>query len=35
LFVAASFITMMLVKHGDAKIIGKASVLENFDVDMD
>jgi len=34
-FVAASFVTMMLVKHGDAKIIGKDSVLENFDVDMD
>lgn len=35
LFVFASFITMFFVKHGDAKIIGKASVLENFDVDMD
>ena len=35
LFVAASFITMFLVKHGDAKIIKKDSALENFDVDMD
>ena len=35
IFVFASFITMFLVKHGDAKVIGKESVLENFDVDMD
>ncbi len=34
-FVAMSFITMFFVKHGDAKIIKKESVLENFDVDMD
>ncbi|MBI9010191.1 MAG: MFS transporter [Tenericutes bacterium] len=34
-FVFTSFITMLLVKHGDAKVIGKDSVLENFDVDMD
>lgn len=34
-FVLTSFITMFLVRHGDAKIIGKDSVLENFDVDMD
>ena len=34
-FVAASFVTMLLVKHGDAKVIGKGSVIENFDVDMD
>lgn len=35
LFVGAAFITMFLVKHGDAKIIQKESVLESFDVDMD
>ncbi len=35
LFVGAAFITMFFVKHGDAKIIGKESVLESFDVDMD
>ncbi len=35
LFVLSSFITMMLVRHGDAKIIKKDSVLESFDVDMD
>lgn len=35
LFVLASFVTMFFVKHGDAKIIKKDSVLENFDVDMD
>jgi len=35
LFVLASFITMFLVKHGDAKIIKKDSIIENFDVDMD
>jgi len=35
LFVAASFITMFFVKHGDAQIEKKASVLENFDVDAD
>lgn len=34
-FVAMSFITMFLVKHGDAKILKKDSTLENFDVDMD
>lgn len=34
-FVLASFITMFLVKHGDAKIIKKESILESFDVDMD
>lgn len=34
-FVLSSFITMYFVKHGDAKILGKASALENFDVDMD
>jgi MFS family permease len=33
-FVALAFITMFLVKHGDAKI-AKKSVLESFDVDMD
>ncbi len=35
LFVASAFITMFLVKHGDAKIIKKDSIIENFDVDMD
>ncbi|HRY77292.1 MAG TPA: MFS transporter [Candidatus Izemoplasmatales bacterium] len=35
LFVAAAFITMFFVKHGDAQVIKKASTLENFDVDMD
>ncbi len=35
LFVAAAFITMFLVKHGDAQVVQKASVLESFDVDMD
>lgn len=34
-FVLASMLTMLLVKHGDAKIIKKESVLESFDVDMD
>jgi MFS family permease len=34
-FVALAFITMFFVKHGDAKIIKKESVIENFDVDMD
>ncbi len=32
-FVALSFVTMFLVKHGDAKPTAKASVLENLDVD--
>jgi MFS family permease len=35
LFVGLAFITMFFVKHGDAKIIKKASIIENFDVDMD
>jgi len=35
LFVGLAFITMFFVKHGDAKVIKKASVIENFDVDMD
>ena len=35
IFVAASFITMFLTKHGDAAFIQKKSLLENFDVDMD
>jgi MFS family permease len=35
IFVALSFVTMLLVKHGDAKVIKKDSTLENFDVDMD
>lgn len=33
LFVAASFVTMLFVKHGDVKPQQKASLLENFDVD--
>ena len=33
LFVALSFVTMFFVKHGDAKPLAKASVLENLDVD--
>ncbi len=32
-FVLLSFVTMFLVKHGDAKPISKASVLENLDVE--
>lgn len=35
IFVGLAFITMFLVKHGDAKVIKKDSVIENFDVDMD
>lgn len=35
LFVLASFVTMFFVKHGDAKIIKKKDLIENFDVDMD
>lgn len=34
-FVAMSFITMFFVKHGDAKVVKKDSLIENFDVDMD
>lgn len=34
-FVAIAFITMFFVKHGDTKITGKSSLIENFDVDMD
>ena len=33
LFVALSFVTMFFVRHGDAKPIGKKSVLESLDVD--
>lgn len=32
-FVIFSFVTMLFVKHGDAEIIEKESVLEHFDVD--
>ncbi|MGD9910027.1 MAG: MFS transporter [Candidatus Izemoplasmatales bacterium] len=35
LFVLLAFGTMLLVKHGDAVVVKKDSVLENFDVDMD
>jgi MFS family permease len=34
-FVAMAFITMLFVKHGDAKVEKKDSLIENFDVDMD
>ena len=34
IFVVLSFMTMVFVKHGDAKA-DKKSLLENFDVDMD
>ncbi len=34
-FVGIAFITMFLVKHGDAQAPTKTSKLENFDVDMD
>jgi MFS family permease len=33
LFSALSFVTMLLVKHGDSKPQAKGSVLENFDVE--
>ena len=33
LFVAASFVTMLFVKHGDTVTTKKASLLENFDVE--
>ena len=33
LFVAASFVTMLFVKHGDTVTAKKASLLENFDVE--
>lgn len=33
LFVIFSFITMLFVKHGDAQIVSKKSVLEHLDVD--
>jgi MFS family permease len=35
IFVAISFITMFMVRHGDAAVLKKESKLENFDVDMD
>jgi MFS family permease len=34
-FVALAFITMFMVKHGDAQAPQKKSAIENFDVDMD
>ncbi len=34
-FSALSFVTMLLVKHGDSKPVEKKSVLEHFDVDAD
>ncbi|MBR5523722.1 MAG: MFS transporter [Clostridia bacterium] len=33
LFVAASFVTMLMVRHGDNTVSAKKSVLENFDVE--
>lgn len=33
LFVAASFVTMLFVKHGDTPVQKKESVLENFDIE--
>ena len=33
LFVAASFATMLFVRHGDSKDTAKATLLEHFDVD--
>ncbi len=33
LFVAASFVTMLFVRHGDNTIASKKSLLENFDVE--
>ena len=33
IFVALSFVTMFLVKHGDSKIKNNKSFIENFDVD--
>jgi MFS family permease len=33
LFVAFSFVTMFLVKHGDAKPLSKDEALEHMDVD--
>ena len=35
IFVAASFITMFLTKHGDSEYVEKKGILESFDVDMD
>ena len=35
IFVAASFITMYLTKHGDSDYAEKKGLLESFDVDMD
>ena len=34
-FVALSFVTMLLVKHGDAKVLEKKSALEHLDVGDD
>ncbi len=33
IFVALSFVTMINVKHGDAKVLEKKSVLEHLDID--
>jgi maltose/moltooligosaccharide transporter len=34
-FVGLAFISMFFVKHGDAEVIKKGSILEQFDVEMD
>ena len=33
IFVAGAFVTMLMVKHGDVKPVGKKSLLEHLDVD--
>lgn len=33
LFVAASFVTMLFVRHGDVAVAAKKSALENFDIE--
>ena len=33
IFVAGSFVTMLFVKHGDAIVAPKQSILENFDIE--
>jgi len=33
IFVALSFVTMLFVRHGDAKVEGKKDLLESLDID--
>ena len=33
IFVALALVTMLFVKHGDAKAVQKATALENFDIE--